>query len=928
MSAQKQHQIEANESIAIEFGLSPEEYKKVLEIMGRTPNYTELGIFSVMWSEHCSYKSTRLHLKKLPTKAPWVICGPGENAGVIDIEDGDAAIFKMESHNHPSFIEPYQGAATGVGGILRDVFTMGARPIANLNALRFGETTHPKTKHLLAGVVSGIGGYGNCVGVPTIGGECNFHKSYNGNILVNAMTVGIADKNKIFYSAASSIGSPVVYVGAKTGRDGIHGATMASAEFDDNSEEKRPTVQVGDPFTEKLLLEACLELMSTDAILAIQDMGAAGLTSSSLEMAGKGGTGIELQMDKVPTREEGMTPYEMMLSESQERMLMVIKPEKEEQARKIFEKWEIDFAVIGKITDTGRIILKMNGEIAADMPIAPLSEEAPIYDRPYKIPTAKPYIKKQNGGFDTARLELRTFKDNERNLIEGLMASPDVNHYFPEKYKTKEKADEIFSRFITNTGDIGMKAVFEKSTGNFIGWGGIGYLDGNENNLEIGYVFHKEFWGNGYATELANAAAEYVFDILDKDRVVAIANPANKRSIAVMERAGMSFESNYNHKASGTECALYSVTKDEYYLKRSLQLVSNTENIDVNSALKKLLGTADIASKRWIYEQYDSQVGNDTIAKSGGDASIIRVRNQDSGEALTKDKSLVQKALAVSTDCTPRYCYADPVEGGRQAVAETWRNITAVGAKPLAITNCLNFGNPQKPEIMGQIVGCLEGMADACRALDYPIISGNVSLYNETNGVAVQPTPAIGGVGLIKDISKSVGSSFKNIDDTIIVIGNNNGHLGASLYLREVEGKEEGAPPHVNLAEEKKNGDFVRSLIESGKATACHDLSDGGLYVALAEMAIRSKLGCDLSLNTGNIPLFAYLFGEDQGRYIITVKQNHSKDIIQSAEEHGITASVIGNVVEKQEISTNNTKISLVEIEEIYESVIPGIMED
>jgi len=729
---------EVNEALAKSFGLSGDEYKKVLEIMGRTPNHTELGIFSVMWSEHCSYKSTRLHLKKLPTTAPWVICGPGENAGVIDIGGGLAAIFKMESHNHPSFIEPYQGAATGIGGILRDVFTMGARPIALMNALRFGEPQHPKTKHLVSGVVAGIGGYGNCVGVPTVGGECNFHKSYNGNILVNAMTVGIADKNKIFYSAASSIGSPVVYVGAKTGRDGIHGATMASAEFDDKSEEKRPTVQVGDPFTEKLLIEACLELMATDAILSIQDMGAAGLTSSSLEMAGKGGTGIELHMDKVPTREEGMTPYEMMLSESQERMLMVIKPEKEDVVRKIFEKWKLSFAVIGKITDTGRIILRMNGEVAADMPIAPLSEEAPLYDRPFE-------------------------------------ATP--------------KAKEI--------------------------------------------------------------------------------------------------------KAAD--------------LKTPLR---------PNEALKQLLSTPDLASKRWIYEQYDSQIGNDTIARSGGDAAIVRVHDTNKG-------------LAITTDCTPRYCYADPIEGGKQAVAETWRNITAVGAKPLAITNCLNFGNPEKPRIMGQIVGALEGMAEACRALDYPIISGNVSLYNETSGVAVQPTPAIGGVGVIEDVAKAVGNAFLVPNESIILIGETKGHVGASIYLREIEGSEEGTPPSVDLAIERKNGDFVRTLIEQGKVTACHDISDGGLYVAIAEMSLRNKIGAKILLPTGNSSperkeLIAKLFGEDQARYIITTA--NADEIIAISKDVGVSATIIGQTNSSGSISINGEAVTIEDLEQVYESVLPEMM--
>jgi phosphoribosylformylglycinamidine synthase len=519
-------------------GLSEEEYARVLGALGREPNLVELGIFSVMWSEHCSYKSSRIHLKKLPTTAPWVICGPGENAGVIDIGDGQAAIFKMESHNHPSYIEPYQGAATGVGGILRDVFTMGARPVANMNALRFGRPDHPKMKHLVQGVVAGIGGYGNCVGVPTVGGETNFHKAYDGNILVNAMTVGVADTDKIFYSAATGLGNPIVYVGSKTGRDGIHGATMASADFDEKSEEKRPTVQVGDPFTEKLLIEACLELMATDAIVAIQDMGAAGLTSSSVEMASKGGAGIRLNMNMVPCREEGMTPYEMMLSESQERMLMVLKPGKEPMAEAIFRKWELDFAVIGEVTDTGHMVLEWNGEVVCDIPLDPLADDAPLYDRPH-VPTPKPA---------------------------PLGALP--------------------------------------------------------------------------------------------------------------------------------------------------------ESADIGADLVKLIGSPDLANRRWIFEQYDSQVGADTLQKSGGDAAVVRVHGTD-------------KALAISTDCTPRYCFADPYEGGKQAVAETFRNICAVGATPLAITNCLNFANPQRPEIMGQIVGCLEGMGDACRALDYPIVSGNVSLYND-----------------------------------------------------------------------------------------------------------------------------------------------------------------------------------------------------
>jgi len=658
-------------------GLSEEEYARVLHALGREPNMVELGIFSVMWSEHCSYKSSKLHLMKLPTKAPWVICGPGENAGVIDIGDGQAAIFKMESHNHPSYIEPYQGAATGVGGILRDVFTMGARPVANMNALRFGRPDHPKMKHLVQGVVAGIGGYGNCVGVPTVGGETNFHKAYDGNILVNAMTVGVADTNKIFYCAATGLGNPIVYVGSKTGRDGIHGATMASADFDDKSEEKRPTVQVGDPFTEKLLIEACLELMATDAIVAIQDMGAAGLTSSSVEMASKGGAGIRLNMNAVPCREEGMTPYEMMLSESQERMLMVLQPGKEPMAEAIFRKWELDFAVIGEVTDTGHMVLEFDGEVVCDIPLGPLADDAPLYDRPH-VPTPKP-------------------------------------------------------------------------------------------------------------APLANVP----------------------------------------------------------------------DSASVSADLVKLIGCPDLASRKWIWEQYDSQVGADTIQKSGGDAALVRVHGSG-------------KALAISTDCTPRYCYADPFEGGKQAVAETYRNICAVGAVPLAITNCLNFANPQRPEIMGQIVGCLEGMGEACRALDYPIVSGNVSLYNESKatggGSAILPTPAIGGVGLTTDWTKNATIAFKTDGDTIWLLGELGTHLGQSLWLRELHDREEGPPPPVDLKAERANGFAVRQWIEQGKATAVHDLSDGGLLVALAEMAMAGNLGAtlDIELNA------AQAFGEDQARYLVT----------------------------------------------------------
>ena len=716
--------------IVAEHGLTPEEYEVILNSLGRIPNITELGIFSVMWSEHCSYKSSRRHLRKLPTSAPWVIQGPGENAGVIDIGDGQAAIFKMESHNHPSYIEPYQGAATGVGGILRDVFTMGARPVANMNALRFGRPDHPKMRHLIAGVVHGIGGYGNCVGVPTVGGEVNFHAAYDGNILVNAMTVGIADTDKIFYSAASGIGNPIVYVGSKTGRDGIHGATMASAEFTDDSEEKRPTVQVGDPFTEKLLIEACLELMASDAIVAIQDMGAAGLTSSSVEMASKGGVGIELDMDSVPCRETGMTPYEMMLSESQERMLMVLKPGREAEAEAIFTKWELDFAVIGKVTDTGHMVLKWQDQTVCDIPLAPLADNAPNYDRPH-VPTPK-------------RAPL---------------------------------------------GDV-------------------------------------------------------------------------------------------------------------------------PEQGDVGDNLLQLMGSPDLASRRWVWEQYDHMVGADTIQRPGGDAAVVRVH--DTG-----------KALAISTDVTPRYCFADPVEGGRQAIAECWRNITAVGATPLATTDCMNFGNPQRPEIMGQFVGCIEGMAEACTALDFPIVSGNVSLYNETNGTGILPTPAIGGVGLLADYTRMATLAFKAADETIIVIGETRGHLGQSIWLREVAGAEDGPPPPVDLAAERRNGDFVRGLIAARQVSAVHDCADGGLLVAVAEMALAGVVGAILEPEAG-LPLHAWAFGEDQARYVVTSAQG--ADVVEAARAAGVPVSVIGRTGGDAIALSGAKPVSLQALRNAHEGFFPQLM--
>tara|TARA_Y100001934_G_scaffold7188_1_gene9643 strand:+ start:22335 stop:24539 length:2205 start_codon:yes stop_codon:yes gene_type:complete len=713
-------------------GLTPDEYQTLLKIMGREPNMTELGIFSVMWSEHCSYKSSRKWLKTLPTEGSQVIQGPGENAGVVDIGDGRAAVFKIESHNHPSFIEPYQGAATGVGGIMRDVFTMGARPVANLNALRFGAPDHPRTRHLVDGVVAGIGAYGNCMGIPTVAGEVNFHPAYNGNILVNAMTVGIADADKIFYSAAAGVGNPVVYVGSKTGRDGIHGATMASAEFSDDSEEKRPTVQVGDPFTEKLLLEACLELMATDCIIAIQDMGAAGLTCSSVEMADKGGVGIELNLDAVPAREEGMTSYELMLSESQERMLMVLKPEGEETARRIFDKWELDFAVIGRITDSGALVVKEVGETVVEIPVAPLVEASPEYDRPY---------------------------------------------------------DEI-------------KA------------------------------------------------------------------PATIR----------------------------------------------TENIpiteDIAAALNTLMSSPDICSKRWIWEQYDHMVMADTVQRPGGDAAIVRIHG-------------TTKGLAVTTDCTPRYCKAHPETGGRQAVVEAWRNLTAVGAMPLALTNNLNFGNPERRAIMGQFVGCVKGIGAAARALEFPVISGNVSLYNETNGEAILPTPVIGGVGLIDDINATVGIGIPGPDYTMLLIGETDGWLGNSLYLRELLQGEEGAPPPVDLEVERRHGNFVRSEIGSGNIAACHDLSDGGLLVGLAEMALAGECGVVLD-HPSDGPLHAWYFGEDQARYLCATKTPET--VMADAESANVSVLSLGTTGTNTLNLPEGITISIESLRENHERWLPSYM--
>ncbi len=718
-----------------EHGLKPDEYERFVNLIGREPTITELGIVSAMWNEHCSYKSSRIHLRGLPTKAPWVIQGPGENAGVIDIGDGLACIFKMESHNHPSFIEPYQGAATGVGGILRDVFTMGARPIASLNFLRFGEPDHPKTPHLVSGVVAGIGGYGNSFGVPTVGGSVGFDKRYNGNILVNAMAVGLARTNEIFYAKATGIGNPIVYLGSKTGRDGIHGATMASAEFDDASEEKRPTVQVGDPFAEKLLLEACLELMKSGAVIAIQDMGAAGLTSSAVEMGAKGNLGIELDLDKVPTREEGMTAYEMMLSESQERMLMVLKPGMEKEAEAIFHKWGLDFAVIGKTTDTLRFVIKHQGEVKADLPIKELGDEAPLYDRPWVESPKQPVI------------------------------APD------------------------------------------------------------------------------------------------------------------------SVKAPMSEA----------------------------EALLKLVGSPDQCSKRWVWEQYDHLILGNTVQTPGGDAAIVRVEDGPKGLALT-------------TDVTPRYCEADPFEGGKQAVAEAWRNITAVGGLPLAITDNLNFASPERPESMGQFVGCVKGIGEACKALDFPVVSGNVSLYNETNGQGILPTPAIGGVGLLDDVTVNASIAFKREGEAILLIGATQGWLGQSIYLRDICGREEGAPPPVNLAEEKRNGDFVRQLIRSGQVKTVHDLSDGGIALALAEMAMAGNVGAEITAVPEGLPLHAFLFGEDQARYLIAVDEDVAADILYEAGAIGIPAVTLGVTGGDALILPGRQAISVKQLKAAHEAWLPEYM--
>ena len=739
---------------ASQHGINAEEWDRLVTRLGRDPNLVEMGIYSVMWSEHCSYKSSRRHLSKFPTKNDRVIQGPGENAGVIDIGDGQAAIFKMESHNHPSYIEPYQGAATGVGGILRDVFTMGARPIALVNALRFGDPSHPKTRSLVAGVVAGIGGYGNCVGVPTVAGETQFDKGYNGNILVNAMAIGLADQDKIFYARGATPGNPIFYVGSKTGRDGIHGATMASAEFSEGEEDNRPTVQVGDPFTEKLLIEACLELMATDAIQAIQDMGAAGLTSSSVEMADSGGEngegiGVRMDLDKVPQRETGMTAYEIMLSESQERMLMVLYPDKIDLAKKIFDKYDLDAEVIGETTDTGHLTLLQHCEVVCDIPVAPLAEDAPNYDRPWVEPPKR------------APLDISKYPEPE----------------------------------------------------------------------------------------------------------------------------------------------------------------------DYGEVLLKLMSCPDMASKRWIWEQYDRHVMGDTVdsSQSMGDAAIVRIHGTN-------------KALAITSDCNPHYVAADPYEGGKQAVAEAYRNLSAVGATPIAITDNLNFGSPEKPDTMGYIVKAIEGMAEACRVLDFPVVSGNVSLYNETDGKSIPPTPVVGGVGLIEDVSKITTLKGAQAGDVLVLIGETKGHMGASLYAREIlglEGDALGPPPPVDLETEIKNAAFVRDLIHKGLVNAVHDVSDGGIACAAAEMALASGVGIELE---DSIPshskYFEHFFGEWQGRTLVSVSKSDLNSVTSLAELKQVTAShQIGSVegdavtLPDDTYSVRKTILPLSRLREAHEGWLPKYME-
>jgi len=711
-----------DEKIAIDHGLKKEEYKKICDLLNRVPNITELGIFSAMWNEHCSYKSSRIHLKKLHTKGKRVIQGPGENAGVVDVDDDDAIVFKIESHNHPSFIEPYQGAATGVGGIMRDVFTMGARPIANLNSIHFGSPQHKKTKNLLRGVVKGIGGYGNCIGVPTIAGQTAFDESYNGNILVNAMTLGLVNKNKIFYSKAAGINKPVIYVGSKTGRDGIHGASMASAVFDEKIEEKKPTVQVGDPFTEKLLLEACLELMADNSIISIQDMGAAGLTSSSIEMASKGKLGIELNLDKVPCREEKMTPYEIMLSESQERMLIVLENGKENKAKKIFDKWNLDFSVIGKTTPTKKIEIYFDKKKVVDIPIDLLAENAPLYDRNWK------------------------------------------------KTKLPQKIN-----------------------------------------------FQKE----------------------------------------------------------------------------------NFKSLKILDCLKKILSSPNVSDKEWIWKQYDHTVMGDTIQKPGGDAGVVRIHGS-------------KKAVAASVDSSAQYCYAHPNTGGKQVVCESWRNLISVGAEPVAITNCLNFGNPEKDKNMGEFVECVEGISEASKYLDFPVVSGNVSFYNETKDKGIKPTPTIGGIGLIKDYKNIISMDFKKENNIVLLIGKTEGHLEQSVFAKEILGEKKGPPPEINLFNEKNIGKTLLLLIKENLIDSSHDVSLGGSIVAISKMCIKGKKGIKFDKIKNLINKFEFYFGEDQGRYIIETSKENIDKVTNILKENSVHFDRIG-VITKKDIVINNETILSVE---------------
>jgi phosphoribosylformylglycinamidine synthase subunit PurL len=713
-----------NEQVATDHGLKKDEYVKICELLKRTPNITELGIFSAMWNEHCSYKSSRLHLKKLPTKGKQVIQGPGENAGVVDIGDNDAIVFKIESHNHPSFIEPYQGAATGVGGIMRDVFTMGARPIANLNSIHFGSPQHKKTKNLLRGVVHGIGGYGNCMGVPTIAGQTNFDSSYNGNILVNAMTLGLVKKDKIFYSKAAGLNKPVIYVGSKTGRDGIHGASMASASFDDKIEEKKPTVQVGDPFTEKLLLEACLELMAGDSIIAIQDMGAAGLTSSSIEMASKGNLGIEINLNKVPCREANMTPYEIMLSESQERMLIVLENGKEEHAKKIFDKWNLDFAVIGKTTKSKKIELYFNEEQVADIPINTLVENSPMYDRKWK----------------KAKL--------------------------PKKNKIKKE---------------------------------------------------------------------------------------------------------------------------------------DLKNLNIIDVLKKILSNPNVCSKEWIWQQYDHTVMGDTIQKPGGDSGVVRVHGTN-------------KAIAASVDSSAVYCWAHPLTGGKQVVCESFRNLISVGAKPIAITNCLNFGSPENEDNMGEFVECVQGIGEASEYLKFPVVSGNVSFYNQTKDEGIKPTPSIGGVGLIKDYKKMVTMDFKEINNIVLVIGKTEGHIDQSLFARNVLDENNGPPPEINLFNEKNNGETLLKLIDQELIQSAHDVSLGGIITAVSKMCIKANKGIKLDKPKYLIGEIEYFFGEDQGRYIVEINANELEKVKDILNKNAVHFDELGKINKDQLSINEKTKVTIDEL--------------